>query len=76
MSIPAEDCVGRDDGGDLVQDLAAESFALGSESTALVIGQLQSSATQLLLENSVLLDEVVDDLGLVSVHPAGERREE
>ncbi len=53
-----------------------EDLASGSESSTLVIGESKPSAAELFFENSVLFDEVLDDLGLMSVDPAGERRVE
>ena len=47
-------------------------MSLGSEATALVVGQTQSSVAELLLEHAVLLDEVFDRLSLVPVDSAGE----
>ena len=42
----------------------------------LVIGESKSPRTELLLQDAVLLDEVVDHVGLVPVDPAGECGEE
>ena len=43
---------------------------------ALVIGESEASATELFLQDAILFDEILDDLGLVAVDPAGERGEE
>ncbi len=37
-----------------------------------VVSQPKASGAELFLEDAVLLDEVVDGLGLVAVDPAGE----
>ena len=76
LSVPAQDGVGCDDGGNLAEQSTTEDLALRSESTSLVVGQAQAFAAELLLQHAVLLDEVVDGLGLVAVDPAGERGEE
>jgi hypothetical protein len=47
-------------------------LALGSKAAALVIGQPESLATELFLEDAILLDEVIDDLGLIAIDPASE----
>ena len=39
------------------------------------IGQSEAATTELLLENTVLLNEVVDGLRLLAIDPAGEGRE-
>ncbi len=42
----------------------------------LVIGESKASATELLLQDAILLDQILDDLGLMAVDPAGEGGEE
>ncbi len=74
--MPDENRVGCDDGGDLGEQPAAEHLALRGEPAALVVGQPESLAAELLLEHAVLFDEVIDDLGLAAVGPAGEGGEE
>ena len=51
-------------------------LALRRESATLVVGESQPWLADLLLEDAVLLDEVIDDLGLVAIDPAGEGGEE
>ena len=53
-----------------------EDLASRREPAALVIGQSKSPLAELLLEHAVLFDEVVDDLRLMTIDPAGERGEE
>jgi hypothetical protein len=74
--VPAHDGVGRDDCRDSVKDPAAESFALGCDTAALIIGQIDAPPTKLFLQDAVLLDQILDQLGLVPVDPASEGREE
>ena len=51
-------------------------LALGSEAPTLVIVEAETLPTELFLEDAVLLDEVVDRLGLLAVDPACEGGEE
>ncbi len=44
--------------------------------SALVIGEARATTAELLLQDTVLLDEVGDDLRLLAVDPAGERGEQ
>jgi hypothetical protein len=46
------------------------------EPAALVIGQPQAVALQLLSKNAVLLNEVLDSVLLVAIYPSGERHEQ
>ena len=75
-AVPAHDGVGRDDGRDLGKETAAQNLALRGEAAALVIRESEPPAAELFLQNTILLDEVRDHLGLVPVDPAGERGEE
>ena len=75
-AVPAHDGVGRDDRGNSRQQSPPKGLALGRQPTALVIVEPESSLAELVLENTVLLDRVGDDLPLLSVDPACERREE
>ena len=74
--MPAENRVGRDDGGNAGEQSAADDLAARRESAALIVGQAKSFLAELFLEDAVLLDEVLDCLCLVAVDPAGESGEE
>ena len=76
LSVPAEDGVGCHDRRDASEDSASQDFALRGETPALVVGEAQTLASELLLEDAVLLDEVGDDIGLVPAHDAGKGEEE
>ena len=76
LMVPAHDRVRRHDGRDLGEKPASESLALGCETTALVVGQAESLAPELLLEDAVLLGEVIDSLSLAVVHPSAEGGQE
>jgi hypothetical protein len=60
----------------LVQDAAAERSALRRKPAALVIGEPQATVAELLAQDAVLLLEVLDDLALAAVHPAGEHQQQ
>ncbi len=76
LPVPTEDGVGSDERGDFGKGTAADCFASHGQSASLIIGQPESSATELLLENSVLLSEVFDDCILLAADPTGERSNE
>jgi hypothetical protein len=71
--MPPQDRVGRHDGRDRRQDLAAQRLALGSQPTTLVIRQEQPfpAGLELLFENAILFDQVRDCTGLLTADPAG-----
>jgi len=61
----------------LVQDAAAERSALRRKPSALVVGEPQATVAELLAQDAVLLFlEVLDDLALAAVHPAGEHQQQ
>ena len=74
--MPAQDGVRGDDGRDLVEETTTEGLALGCESSALVVVEPEGLAVELFFEDAVLLDEVLDDLVLLAIEPAGERGQE
>src|SRR5437870_1392336 len=55
---------------------ATESLALRREPSALVVGQPEAPPRQLLLENTVLLHQILDDLLLAAVDPSNEGHEQ
>jgi len=77
-SMPGENRIGRDDGGDCFQGSPAKRFALGDQSASLVVGEQCPFAAgfQLLFENSVLFDQVGDSARLLMPYPASERDQE
>jgi hypothetical protein len=58
------------------QEPSPESSAFDGEAAALVVGQPEATSFHLPLENSVLLDQVFDDLLLVAVDPTREGHEQ
>ena len=76
LAVPAKDGIGRDDGVEALEHTPGQQAALAREAAALVIGEPEPAATQLLAENPILLDEVVDDGLLAAVHPSGKEQEQ
>ncbi len=70
--IPGGNGDRSDDRGDPFEDLSAEGPALRSESATFVIGEAEPPATQLPLEDTVSLDQVLDDVLLMALDPACE----
>ena len=75
-TVPAQYGVGCDDGRDPSQQSAAQYLAPRGQAAPLVIGEPEALAMELFLEDSILLDQVVDRLRLMPVDPASERDEE
>ena len=76
LAMPAEDGVWPKDGGDLEEAFSADSLALDCEPTALIVGESRALAIVKLKENSVLLDQEIDDISLLSIEPASGCRNE
>ncbi len=76
LPVPAQDGVWSDERGDFGKGTAADSFAAHGQSASLIIGQSESSATELLLENSVLLSEILDDCVLMTADPPSQGGDE
>ena len=76
LPVPAEDRVRGNDVGELPEELASEDLALDREAASLIVVEPESSVFELLTQDAVLLLQVVDDLVLVAVHPAGNGEEE
>ncbi len=72
LLVPAQDGVGGQDSCSLGKQTTAEDLAFGCEATALVVGESEALLAELLLQDSVLFDSLVDDLGLMAVSPACE----
>ena len=67
---------GGDDARDLRQDPPAEFVTAHSESTTLGVRQAKRPRAQVFSEDPILLPEIVDQIVLVTVHPASEREDE
>jgi len=73
LPVPAEDGVGSDERRNFGKGTSTDGFASHGQSPSLIVGQPESFATELLLEDSVLLAEILDDRVLLTGHPTGER---
>jgi hypothetical protein len=69
LAMPGQQSLGRDDGGDLHQQLPSQAFGLGGQSSALIVGEPQSTSGQLFSQNAILLTKVVNSQQLMLVHP-------
>jgi len=57
----------------LCQQFATKPFRLRGQSTALVVGKSHTPIADLFPKNPILLDQVLDDMLLMLVHPASDR---
>ncbi len=76
LAMPTENSVGGDERSNLGEGASPDGLAANRKPATLIIGQPESSATELLLENSVLLAEIINDGFLVSIDPAGQGSDE
>jgi hypothetical protein len=76
LPVPAKDCVGCNDAGDLAEDPSAELLPLRREPPSLVVGEPEPLSAELLFEDPVLFAQIIDRRLLVFVDPASEDRDE
>ncbi len=76
LAMPAEDGIRSDNGGKLVEHLAAEDLAFDGEPTSLAIVEEYSFLSELLPEYVILSEEVLDGVLLPAVDPASEDQEQ
>ena len=69
--MPAQDGVGGEKSADLSQELAAKNFTFDGQTAALVVVQQDPVIAEFLSEHLVLGPEVINDLLLLLVDPAG-----
>ena len=74
--VPTQDRIRGDDARALRQDPPAEFVTAHSESTTLGVRQAKRPRAQVFSEDPILLPEIVDQIVLVTVHPASEREDE
>jgi len=60
----------------IAEDAASDGLGSRRQSPTLRVGEPQTSRTQLFAQHAVLFTEIVDDITLLLVHPAGERDEQ
>src|SRR5215831_17772055 len=74
FSVPRQQSFRLGDRCHLPQRLAAKLFSFGCQSPSLVIVEPEASVTHLFSKDTILLDQICNDLLLVLAHPAGNRR--
>ncbi len=72
LSAPTKDGVWSYERSNFCQGASPDGFAADGKPATLIIGQAESSAAELLLEDSVLLSEKLDDRTLLTADPAGQ----
>jgi hypothetical protein len=70
LPMPPKDGVGSDDRCDFRQCPPADGSTPHGQSASLIVGQPESFATELLLQDTILFSEVLDDRVLLSGDPA------
>jgi hypothetical protein len=73
--VPAQQRVRRNQRPDLAQELAAQDFAFDGQAPALVVAEQDPMLAEFLFQDLIFGAEVVDDLLLLAVHPAGEDKQ-
>jgi hypothetical protein len=76
LSVPAQQCLRRDDCGELGQHLSPKSSGFGGQTPALVISEPQTSIAELFAKDTVLFAQVFDHLKLAFIHPSGKGDQE
>ena len=74
--MPTKDGVGGDERSNLGEGASSNSLASHGQSASLVVGQPESSAAELLLQEPILLAEILDDRILLTGDPAGQGGDE
>jgi hypothetical protein len=70
LPVPATDCVGSDERRNFAESPTPDGFASNREPATLIVGQPESSTSELLLEDAVLFSEIFDDCVLFTTDPA------
>jgi hypothetical protein len=73
--MPSENCVGRDNGGDITKAAPAQLVSAYRQPTAFLIGQADPTA-HVLGKDAILLDKVGHCVLVPSVEPTGQRCEQ
>ena len=70
--MPAQESVGSDDRGQLVEGFAAQRLALEGQASALVIIQENATLAELFSQHLILSQQILDRVLLMSVDPTGQ----
>jgi hypothetical protein len=76
LSVPSQQCIGRDDRCDVAQGLPTEPVGAYGEPPPVRVGAPQSSPTDLPPEKAILFDQVGDHLAFPAIEPAGNGEEQ
>jgi len=76
FAMPAQNRVRRHDAAAGVEEPPSKCLALNGESPSLVVVQSNSLARKEFAKDAVFFTEVIDDSGLLTVEPSGERDHE
>jgi len=72
LPVPTKDGVGSDKRRNLGESPSPDGLAADREPPTLIVGQSESSAPELLLQDAVLFSEILDDCVLMAADPTGE----
>ena len=72
ISVPRQQSFRRGDRRHLPQRFTPKLFRFDRQSSSLVIVELQTRVPDLFSKDAILLDQICDDLLLMSAHPAGD----
>ena len=72
MPMPGEQGIRAHDGFELLEHAAPQALRFGGQPNALVVGEPETARTELLSKDAILGLEIVDDLALLLVDPAGQ----
>jgi hypothetical protein len=70
LPVPAKDGVGSDERSNFAESPSSNGLATNCEPPTLIVGQPESSASKLLLQDAVLLAEILDGRILLATNPA------
>jgi len=76
LPVPTKDGVGSDKRRNLGESPSPDGLAADREPPTLIVGQSESSAPELLLQDAILLAEILDDRILLAGNPACQGRNE
>jgi len=71
--MPSQQGVRGHDGPQLLEHASAQYAGLRGQANPLIVGEPEPPRSQLLAENAILLLQIVDDVALLLVDPAGQR---
>jgi hypothetical protein len=73
-AVPCQNRIGSHDGGDRREGLPAKRLSFSRQPTALVVRETQASpaAPELVLQHTVLFDQIGDHCRLLATDPGGE----